>query len=130
MMAAAKPVGRNKALVKTIRNNSAAHGTWLQRQKLTGNQTRAQVNQGLGTVGQVLLGELAEGSLSNLLVDDELGDGVGDLLQQDGTETGVESTDTLGLQHLAETTDQAGSVGGLRNQTDTGSLQGALVTEC
>lgn len=47
------------------------------------------------------------------------------LLEQDGSETGVEGTNTLVLQHLAEATDKAVGVGGLRDETDTGSLKGA-----
>lgn len=47
------------------------------------------------------------------------------LLEQDGAEAGVESANTLLLQHLAETTDQAVGVGGLGDETDTGSLEGA-----
>ena len=47
------------------------------------------------------------------------------LLEQDGTETGVEGTDTLVLQHLGETTDKTVGIGGLRNKTNTGSLKRA-----
>ena len=47
------------------------------------------------------------------------------LLEQDGTETGVEGCETLVLQHLAEASDQAVGVGRLRNETDTGGLEGA-----
>lgn len=44
----------------------------------TGNQTGAQVDGGLHAIGHVLLGEFAENSLGNLLVDHELGHGVRD----------------------------------------------------
>lgn len=44
----------------------------------TSDQTGTEVDNGLLAVGESLLGELAESSLSNLLVDDELGHGVGD----------------------------------------------------
>jgi hypothetical protein len=47
------------------------------------------------------------------------------LLEQDGTEASVESTDTLVLEHLGETTDETVGVGRLRDETDTGSLEGA-----
>lgn len=47
------------------------------------------------------------------------------LLEANGAETRVESTDTLVLGHLGETRDQTASVGGLRYQTDTGSLKRA-----
>lgn len=91
----------------------------------TSDQTGTEVDEGLLAVGEGLLRELAESSLSNLLVDDELGHGVGDLLEEDGSETSVESTDTLRLEHLGETTDETVGVGGLRDETDTGSLKGA-----
>lgn len=112
----------------------------------TGDQTGAQVDTGLGGVGQVLLGEGPEGSLGDLLEDDELGHGVGNpvagvsmdgfvtstcqmrcylLLEQDGTEAGVESADTLLACDLAEAAQQTAGVGGLGNETDTGSLERA-----
>lgn len=91
----------------------------------TSNQTRAQVGSGLHAVGERLLGEGAEDSLRDLLEDDELGHGVGDLLEQNGSEAGVESTDTLVLEHLGETANETVGVGGLRDETDTGSLERA-----
>lgn len=96
---------------------------------------------------------MAVNSLGNFLVDHELGHGVRDpaiwckrklktgfrnvrlcgvrggpgnlLFEQDGAETSVEGADTLRLQHLAETADQAAGVGGLGDETDTGSLKRA-----
>lgn len=47
------------------------------------------------------------------------------LLEQDGSETGVESTDTLVLQHLGEATNETVGIGGLGDETDTGSLKRA-----
>lgn len=47
------------------------------------------------------------------------------LLEQDGTETGVESTDTLVLEHLGETTNETAGVGRLRDETDAGCLKRA-----
>lgn len=47
------------------------------------------------------------------------------LLEQNGTETRVKSTNTLLLQDLGETTDQAVGEGRLRHQSDTGGLEGA-----
>ena len=47
------------------------------------------------------------------------------LLEQDGTETRVESTDTLVGEDLAGTTDQAVGELGVGNETDTGSLKRA-----
>jgi hypothetical protein len=47
------------------------------------------------------------------------------LLEENWTETGVEGTDTLVLQHLGETTNETVGVGWLRNETDTGGLEWA-----
>lgn len=47
------------------------------------------------------------------------------LLEENGSETGVESTDTLVLDNLAEARDETAGVGGLRDETDTGGLKGA-----
>lgn len=47
------------------------------------------------------------------------------LLEQNRAETSVESTNTLLLQHLAETADQTRGVGGLGDETNTGGLEGA-----
>lgn len=47
------------------------------------------------------------------------------LLEQHGAETGIEGTNTLLAQHLAEAADQTAGVGGLRDETDTGGLEGA-----
>jgi hypothetical protein len=47
------------------------------------------------------------------------------LLEQDRSETRVKGTDTLVLKDLSESTDQAIGKGGLRHETDTGSLERA-----
>lgn len=47
------------------------------------------------------------------------------LLEQDRTETGIESTDTLVLQHLAEASNKTIGICWLRNETDTGGLERA-----
>jgi hypothetical protein len=47
------------------------------------------------------------------------------LLEQDGTETGIESTNTLVLQHLAESTNETVGISWLRDQTNTGGLKRA-----
>lgn len=91
----------------------------------TSNQTGTKVNSCLQTVGQAVLGVDTEDSLRDLLEDDELGHGVRNLLEQNRTETSIESTDTLVLQHLAETADKTVGIGGLRDETDTGSLERA-----
>ncbi|KAI6756701.1 hypothetical protein HG530_011299 [Fusarium avenaceum] len=112
----------------------------------TGHQTRAKVGNSLHTIGHVLLGELLEDSLRDLLEDDELGHGVRDprtrcqftsasierkeqrgnsLLEQNGTETSVESTEALVLDNLAEARDETAGVGRLRDETDTGGLERA-----
>lgn len=47
------------------------------------------------------------------------------LLQQDGSETRVESTNTLVLQDLGETADEAVGEAGLGDETNTGGLERA-----
>lgn len=47
------------------------------------------------------------------------------LLEENGTEAGVERHNTLILQDLGETTNKAASEGRLRHETDTSSLQRA-----
>ena len=47
------------------------------------------------------------------------------LLEEDRTETSVESTETFVLEHLGHTTDQTIGIGRLRDETDTGSLKRA-----
>ena len=47
------------------------------------------------------------------------------LLEEDGSESRVERADTLSLGDLAETADEAGSELGVRDETDTGSLERA-----
>lgn len=51
--------------------------------------------------------------------------GVYVLLEEDRTETAVESTNTLSLQDLAKATDQTVGESGLRDETDTGGLERA-----
>lgn len=91
----------------------------------TSNETRAQVNGGLGSGGGSGLVDALVDGLSDLLVDDELGHGVWNLLEQDGAETSVESANTLVLQHLGETTNETVGIGWLRDKTDTGGLERA-----
>jgi hypothetical protein len=47
------------------------------------------------------------------------------LLEEDRTESRVESTDTLVLEDLSETADQTAGKGGLRDETDTSGLERA-----
>lgn len=47
------------------------------------------------------------------------------LLEEDRTETSVEGADTLVLEHLGETSNQAVGIGGLGDETDTGGLERA-----
>lgn len=93
----------------------------------TGDQTGAQVDGGQGTGREVLLGaERSEDGLGGTLEDDELGHGVGDLLEQDGAESRVETAEgTVLLQDTGETTDKTGGEGGLGNETNAGGLKGA-----
>merc|ERR1712093_433930 len=99
-----------------LRDNGSSH---------TSNETRSQVDGGLHSVGGLALVNVSVDGLSDLLVDDEFGHGVWDLLEQDRTETGVEGTDTLVLQHLAEASNETIGVCWLRDETDTGGLERA-----
>ena len=116
-----------------LRDNGSGH---------TGNETRSQVDGGLHSVGGLALVNVSVDGLSDLLVDDELGHGVWDpetllashlrevrivnlLLEQDRTETSVEGTDTLVLQHLAEASNETIGVCWLRDEPDTGGLERA-----
>jgi len=63
--------------------------------------------------------------LGNFLVHDKFGHGIWDLLEQDRSEPGVESTNTFVLQDLAEAREETRSEVGLGDQADTGSLQWA-----
>lgn len=47
------------------------------------------------------------------------------LLEENGAKPGVESADALVLEHLAEAANEAIGVGGLGDEADTGSLEGA-----
>lgn len=93
----------------------------------TSNETRGQVDGGQGGAREVLLGASRfKDGLGGTLEDDELGHGVGDLLEQDGTESRVESAhDTVLLQDTSKARDKAGSEGGLRDETNTGGLERA-----
>jgi len=90
-----------------------------------GDQTSAQVGDSLHGGRQALLGEDVVDRLGGPLVDYELGHGVGNLLEQDGSESGVEGTDTLVLEDLSESTDESGGELGLGDETDTGGLERA-----
>lgn len=92
----------------------------------TGDEARSQVDRGLCTVRRrVLVNHVLPDGLGNLLVDDEFGHGVRDLLEQDGTEAAVEGAHTLGSQNFAEARHETGREGGFRDQSDTGGLEGA-----
>lgn len=93
----------------------------------TGDETGRKVETGglaLGELGLVLAGEL-EDLLGCDFVDGELGHGVRDLLEENGTETSVEGTNTLLTEDTEETRGKTGSKGGLGDKTDTGGLERA-----
>lgn len=93
----------------------------------TGDQTRSQVDGGQGRAREVLLGASSlEDGLRDTLENDELGHGVGDLLEQDGAESRVETADkTILLQDTGETTNETSGESGLGDETNTGGLEGA-----
>jgi hypothetical protein len=93
----------------------------------TGDQTTTQVDGGQLATDQLVL-RLAGGGNDLLLGNfehGELGHGVRNLLEQDGTETGVETGDTFLSGDSGETTGQAVGEGWLRNQSDSSGFQGA-----
>ena len=66
------------------------------------------------------------GTLQFLLVCNILAEELANLLlEQDRTETSIESTNTLILQHFAESTNESIGICGLGNETNTGSLKRA-----
>jgi hypothetical protein len=91
----------------------------------TSHETRAQVVNGLHARRGLALVDDGVDGLVDLLEDDELGHGVGNLLEQDRSETRVEGTDTLVLQNLGETTNETVGKGWVTDEPDTGSLKGA-----
>jgi hypothetical protein len=91
----------------------------------TSHQTGAQVDDGLHAVAHVLLGVLPVDGLGDLLVDDELGHGVGDLLEQDRAEPSIEGTDAFRAQDLAEAANKPVGVGRLGDETDARGFQRA-----
>eukprot|EP00760_Papus_ankaliazontas_P004395 PhM_4_TR11858/c0_g1_i1/m.65910 len=74
---------------------------------------------------EVDAGALADG-LSGGALDGELGHGVGDLLEQNGAEAGVEALeDAVGGDDLGEGRDEARGKLGVRHETDARGLEGA-----
>lgn len=71
----------------------------------TSDETGAEVDSRVHSWGSGLLVNLAVDCLGDLLVDDELGHGVRDLLEEDGAKARVEGQDTLIPQDLAKAAD-------------------------
>jgi hypothetical protein len=93
----------------------------------TGHKTGRQVVDGLGGAGELsglLAGQVAD-LLEGDLVDGELGHGVRDLLEKNGTETGVETTETLLSRDSSESTGETVGEGGLGDESDSDGLEGA-----
>ena len=93
----------------------------------TGDETGRQVKTSLLTTGERVLGLSGRGEdlLDGNLEDGELGHGVWDLLEENGTETGVEGTGTLLSEDTEETTGETVGERRLGDKTDTGSLKRA-----
>ena len=91
----------------------------------TGDQARSQVDDGLGSIRSSVLVDGAVDLLGNLFIDDELGHGVRDLLEENGAEAAVESTDSFLAGDLAEPRDKAGREGWFGDKTNTGRFEGA-----
>lgn len=91
------------------------------------DDTTEEVEACLGTAGQLLLGlagSLDEGFRCNFK-EVELGHGVRNLLEEDGTEARVEALDTLLTADTSKATEETVGVARLRHETDTGSLERA-----
>lgn len=83
----------------------------------TGDETGTEVDGGVHAArGGGLVNVVGVDVLGDLLVDDELGHGVGDLLEEKGTETAVEGAEALLLSDLGEATNEAIGEGGLGNE--------------
>ena len=93
----------------------------------TGDETGRQVKTSLLTTGERVLGLSGRGEdlLDGNLEDGELGHGVWDLLEENGTETSVEGTGTLLSEDTEETTGETIGERRLGDKTDTGSLKRA-----
>lgn len=91
----------------------------------TSNQTRSQVNTSLSSIAERGLVDVVVNGLRHLLIHHELRHRVRDLLEQDGSKPRIESPDALILEDLGEPREEAAGELGLRNETDTGGLEGA-----
>lgn len=94
----------------------------------TSNNTGGQGSEELGTFGGGLEVDAGGGAdpFLGLALDGELGHGVGDLLEEDGDESRVETLDdTVGGDDLGEGGDEAGGELGVGDKADTGGFEGA-----
>lgn len=89
----------------------------------TGGEGDGNVLAGSGLVGGSAEG-LVDG-LSSHALNGELGHGVGDLLEEDGTKTGVEAHDTISGEHASSASTEALGEGGVGNGADADGLQRA-----
>ncbi len=104
--------------VGRVRDDSGDH---------TGHDTRCQTDLNVGA-GRQLRGGLAHAvvdPLCGLALHGEFGHGVGDLLEQDGAETGVETHDAIRGKHLGRTRAKALGPSGVRYGTDAHGLERA-----
>ena len=93
----------------------------------SGGASGGEADGGLGGLGGGINVDVGSGVdvLGGLTLDGELGHGVGDLLEEDGAEAAVESfEDTVVLDDLGEGGHEAGGVGGVGDEADTGGLEG------
>lgn len=93
----------------------------------TSDDTTTEGEGGLlsrGELGRLLARRRAD-VLERDLKDGKLGHGVRNLLEQDGTETGVESSDTLLPEDSGESTSESVGKGRLGDESDSDGLKGA-----
>lgn len=93
----------------------------------TSNNTRAQGDGDVLTLRALVRGSSEGGvdGLSGGTLNGELGHGVGNLLEEDGTETGVETHNTISGEHASSTSTETLGEGGVGNGADTNGLKRA-----
>jgi hypothetical protein len=93
----------------------------------TSNNTRAQGDGDVLTLG-ALIRRSTEGTIDGLssgTLNGELSHGVGNLLEEDGTETSVEAQDTISGEHARSTSTETLGEGRVSNGADTNGLERA-----
>jgi hypothetical protein len=122
--------GGASALVSSLLVDHGEEGIGGVRHHGGGHTSHHTGGEGDGEVGGLAAGlrGLSGGGvdrLSCLSLHSELGHGVGHLLEEDGSETGVEAGNTLGGQHTADTSGDSLGEGGVGDGLDADGLKRA-----